>query len=93
MAEENLSLQLDMLEMADESNLDQHLVHDAEEHPQPSAENCNLIVNYLPHDIDDLSIKVSLWAVVQLVLFALNRPRLPGISPCRAYLSSLERLS
>ena len=58
--EEDLSLKLGMLEMGDESSLDQHPVHDqSEEQSQQASENCNLIVNYLPHDIDDLALKVS----------------------------------
>lgn len=38
----------------DEYGSDMHHMSDS-----PSAVGCNLIVNYLPHDIDDISLKVS----------------------------------
>lgn len=46
-----------MLDVADENNLDHHSIHDHDDARQ-AMENCNLIVNYLPHDIDDLALKV-----------------------------------
>jgi len=45
------------MEAADESNSEHHSFHDHDDARQ-ALENCNLIVNYLPHDIDDLSLKV-----------------------------------
>jgi hypothetical protein len=60
MAEENLALQLEMLEIGDDSGLDQHRsLHGAQDQAHTPGDNCNLIVNYLPHDIDDLSLKVT----------------------------------
>ena len=52
-------LQLNILE-DDESNLDQHIIHDINSDGQIVENlNCNLIVNYLPHHIDDLALKVN----------------------------------
>ena len=42
------------MEAVDESNCSFHEHDDARQ----AMENCNLIVNYLPHDIDDLALKV-----------------------------------
>lgn len=55
-----MSRKLGLLDIGDESSLDQHSFHDHDDAHQQSLENCNLIVNYLPHDIDDLALKVRI---------------------------------
>lgn len=45
----------DLVDVNDESSIDQNSVHEHED----ALENRNLIVNYLPHDIDDLALKVT----------------------------------
>ena len=65
--EEELTIKFDNLEMGDElTNSDQFSAQDDANnnsqgfhHNSATTENCNLIVNYLPHDIDDLSLKVN----------------------------------
>ena len=45
------------MEAVDESNSELRSFHEHDDARQ-AMENCNLIVNYLPHDIDDLALKV-----------------------------------
>lgn len=58
--DEEMSRKLGMLDVGDDGSLDPHSHHDHDDAHQQSLENCNLIVNYLPHDIDDLALKVLL---------------------------------
>jgi hypothetical protein len=55
---------------------------------QDISGNCNLIVNYLPHDIDDLSLRVQ---KIFLWIFFLYTVILMSIL-CRLYSRSSEKL-
>ncbi len=64
--EDELSLKYGRNDMGDEGSMGHHSGGDHQDdmnqgfHNDPgSSANCNLIVNYLPHDIDDLSLKVK----------------------------------
>ena len=43
-----------------------------EEINNSSSDRLNLIVNYLPHDIDDVQLKVSNWTFLLIWLSKLN---------------------
>lgn len=59
---EDLTIKYGMLDVGDEGSIDHHSIHDDQEDAHlTSLENCNLIVNYLPHDIDDLALKVFIF--------------------------------
>lgn len=64
MLDEHQQPDLGMLEHGNEAMVDHHSVHEHFD-THPSTGGCNLIVNYLPHDIDDLSLKVIVCNVFE----------------------------
>ena len=65
--EEELSRQFGKLSATGESDSREEQSEDFEsQHDLNDSDanaKCNLIVNYLPHDIDDISLKVNFWWV------------------------------
>jgi hypothetical protein len=57
-------LKFERLEVNDDGNNEYIYSEDQKSSGSPtSSDLCNLIVNYLPHDVDDLSLKVCLFQI------------------------------
>ena len=93
--EEELSRQFGKLSAAGESDSREEQSEDFESqhdlNDSDSNGKCNLIVNYLPHDFDDISLKVKFIIWYGRGVHFLNISSY--ILYCRLYLPNSERLS